>query len=89
MNLPVMTDPKKLAAQRLPSLLFSYMYKICLLEAELAALGGDIDAALEKFVMSIALLQRDSLLHDQALGLRKGVSVSEKAGQGGGSRAIP
>jgi tetratricopeptide (TPR) repeat protein len=41
--------------------------KICLLEAELAVAAGNATRAMEKFHTSIALSQREMVLHEQAL----------------------
>ena len=46
---------------------FEYSNKILLLEAELAALSGKANKAMEKFLTSIALSARLSLINDQAL----------------------
>jgi len=55
--------------------------KICLLEAELAAVKGNTRAALEKFGISIALSQRQSLLHDQALACERASFFLRKLGR--------
>jgi tetratricopeptide (TPR) repeat protein len=55
--------------------------KICLLEAELAAAAGNATKAMEKFHTSIALSQRQMVLHEQALACERMFLFLRKVGK--------
>ena len=58
-----------------------YGNKILLLEAEFAALRGNVTKAMEKFLTSIALSARQSLIHDQALACERTYLFLKKSGK--------